>query len=160
MRCKSLLALVFVISLGVFAAIAGARGVAASSHTPESRQAGRQRQSPDTPKDDASKRDENRLSIGEIIAMLEQSAAGKISQGDIAARVFNRGINFTPNERAIEQIQQAGAELFLLDTIQRAGDSATQPKLTVRTSDTDPDPDPDQETEREARRRARSAPSR
>jgi hypothetical protein len=142
--------------LGVFAPIDGARGVAASSHTLESRQAGRQRQSPDTTKADASKRDENPVSIGEIMAMLEQSAAGKISQGDIAARVFNRGINFTPNERAIEQIQQAGAELFLLDTIQRAGESATQPKLTVRTSDTDPDPDPDQETDQEARRRARS----
>jgi len=80
----------------------------------------------------------------------------KMSQGDIAAQVFKRGINFAPNERALEEIQQAGAELFLLDTIQRAGESGPPPKLTVRTKDTDPDPDPDRETEQEARQRARS----
>src|SRR5262249_23476081 len=93
------------------------------------------------------------LTISEIISMLE---AHKMSQGDIAAQVFRRGINFAPNERALEEIQQAGAELFLLDTIQRAGESGPPPKLTVRTKDTDPDPDPDRETEQEARQRARS----
>jgi hypothetical protein len=72
--------------------------------------------------------------------------------------VFRRGLSFTPTEAAIEQIRQAGAELFLLDTIQRAGEPASPPKLTVRTSDGDQDsnPDPDQETDQEARRRAKA----
>src|SRR5262245_34145043 len=148
MKYKSLLALVFALGLGCPAGIAGARGVGETRSITGSRQSGTGRQSPAKPKD------ERPLSVSDIIAMLEQSGAGKMSQGDIAAQVFKRGINFTPNEQAIEGIRQAGAELFLLDTIQRAGEPATPPKLTVRTSDTDADPD--QESEQEARRRARS----
>jgi hypothetical protein len=155
MRCKSLLALVLVVMAGWVAAIAAGRRIGGPSKAPGSPQAGRQRQPADGPTREASK-DEKPLSIGEIISMLDESRADKMSQGDIAAQVFKRGISFPPNERAIEQIRQAGGELFLLDTIQRVSESANEPKLTVRASDTDPDPDADQETEREARRRVKS----
>jgi len=84
-----------------------------------------------------------------------------MSQGDIAAQVFDRGISFAADETALEKIREAGAKAFLLATIQRAGEDSepnNRPKLTVRTSDTDPDPDSadDRETEQEARRRAKT----
>src|SRR5215471_3196877 len=157
MKCKSLVALVFVVGLGCPASNAGAGNTRGAGITGEP-QSGTARQPASTPQSAPTKseptKDDKPLSIREIISMLQQSGAGKMSQGDIAAQVFKRGISFTPDERAIEQIRQAGAELFLLDTIQRVAENAPPPKLTVRTTDTDPDPD--QETEQEARRRARS----
>src|SRR5262249_43078827 len=148
MKFKSLLALVFLLGLGSPAQTRGSREIGSARSIAGSRQSGTGRQSHATPRDEAP------LSVGEIISMLEQSGAGKVSQGDIAAQVFKRGISFTPDDRSIEEIRQAGGELFLLDTIQRAREPITPPKLTVRTSDTDPDPDP--QTELEERRRAKS----
>src|SRR5262245_1863092 len=153
MKFKSLLALVFALGLSCPAGIAGGRSLAGAPRLNGSRQSGTARQLPAAPSSPASK-DDRPLTVGEIVSMLEQSGAGKMSQGDIAAQVFKRGISFTPDDRAIEKIRQAGGELFLLDTIQRAGEPAAPPKLTVRTADADPDPD--QETDLEARRRSRS----
>ena len=154
MKYKSLLAMIFVVGLGCPAGNAGARGIPGASGAGTT-QSGTGRQPASAPQPAMTKNDKP-LSLREIISLLEQSGAGKMSQGDIAAQVFKRGINFTPNERAIEEIRQAGAELFLLDTIQRVAENAPPPKLTVRTTDTDPDPDPDQETQQEARARART----
>jgi hypothetical protein len=149
MRRKSLLALGFLLGLGLCRAIAAPREVGPAGEGPNLGQPGARQSG-------SASKDEGPLGIREIISMLEQSEAGKMSQGDIAAQVFKRGINFTPNERAIEEIRQAGAELFLLDTVQRAREAATPPKLTVRTSDVDSDANADQETEQEARRRAKA----
>jgi hypothetical protein len=148
------MALVFVVGLSLPAGSARALGIT-GARTTGTLQSGTARQPAQTPKSAAAK-DDHALSINEILSLLEQSGAGKMSQGDIAALVFKRGINFAPDERAIERIRQAGAELFLMDTIQRVAENAPPPKLTVRTTDTDPDPDPDQETEQEARHRART----
>ena len=154
MKCKSLMALVFVVGLSFPAGSARALGITGARIT-GTLQSGTARQPAQTPKSAAAK-DDHPLSINEIISLLEQSGAGKMSQGDIAAQVFKRGINFAPDERAIERIRQAGAELFLMDTIQRVAENGPPPKLTVRTTDTDTDPDPDQETEQEARHRAKT----
>jgi hypothetical protein len=146
--------MVFVVGMGCPAGNAGVRGIPGASGAGTT-QSGTARQPASSPQS-ATTKDDKPLSVREIISMLEQSGAGKMSQGDIAAQVFKRGVNFTPDERAIERIRQAGAELFLMDTIQRVAENAPPPKLTVRTTDTDPDPDPDQETEQEARHRARA----
>jgi len=146
--------MVFVVGLGCPAGNAGVREIPGASGAGTT-QSGTARQPASAPQS-ATTKDDLPLSINEIIGMLGQSGAGKMSQGDIAAQVFKRGINFTPDERAIERIRQAGAELFLMDTIQRVAENGPPPKLTVRTTDTDPDPDPDQETEQEARHRAKT----
>ena len=136
MRCKSILALILVFGFCSFGRIAGARQVGGARPI-------------DKP-----------LSKSEIIAMLKQSGSAKMSQGDIAALVFRRGISFALDDTALEEIRQAGAEGFLVDTIKRAGELAEpaddRPRLKVRTSDSDREPDLDQETDQEARSRARA----
>jgi hypothetical protein len=157
MNCKWLLSLI--LAVGVYSAgttpasqrAAGPGRTTGMPFTGVSGQSAAPHQAP------AGREEEKPLSISEIISMLERSGAGKMSQGDIAAQVFKRGISFTPTEAAIQQLSQAGAQLFLLDTIQRAGEPQGPPKLMVRTSDADPNPtSSDQETEEEARQRARA----
>src|SRR5262249_50156105 len=177
MTIRSLLALSFVLVLGLFVPGAGgrasggpagtsARGFALATEggSRMAGQAGRVR-APDPSQTPAERKEERPLSIGDIVSMLEQTGQDKLSQGDIAAQVFKRGISFTPTERAMESIRAAGAGIFLLDTIQRVSqpdESVSVPKLRVRGSDAatnpggDPSGEPDAETEREARRRAKA----
>src|ERR1041385_2630345 len=67
------------------------------------------------------------LSKDEIIQLLKQATGRRLSQGDIAGEVTQRGIAFPVDERVLEELRQAGAHAVLLDEIQRAGGKPEPP---------------------------------
>lgn len=93
-------------------------------------------------------RDTLPVSKDEILSMLKNSSPRRVSQADIADAVLQRGINFTLDDKTIEEFRQAGARSFLLDAIKHAIQDADRPKLVVR------DKDADNESSEEARRRS------
>src|SRR5690242_2786091 len=57
----------------------------------------------------------------ELISLLRQSASRRLSQGDIIEQVEQRGISFAVDEAAINELKQAGARTFLIESIKRLG---------------------------------------
>src|SRR5437588_2881443 len=64
------------------------------------------------------------LSKEEIIQLLKQATGRRLSQGDIAGEVAQRGIAFPIDNQVLEELRQAGARAVLLDEIRRAGGKA------------------------------------
>ncbi len=73
------------------------------------------------------------LSKEEIIQLLKQTGR-RLSQGDIAGEIAQRGLAFPVDERALEELRQAGAHAVLLDEIQRAGGKTEPPPPLQRPS--------------------------
>lgn len=63
----------------------------------------------------------------EIIQLLKQATGRRLSQGDIAGEIAQRGLAFPVDERALEELRQAGAHAVLLDEIRRASGKAEPP---------------------------------
>jgi hypothetical protein len=57
----------------------------------------------------------------ELLALLRQSASRRLSQGDIIEQVEQRGISFAVDEATINELKQAGARTFLIESIKRLG---------------------------------------
>ena len=73
----------------------------------------------------------------EILSLLKGSGPRRVSQEDIADDVIRRGIDFSPDDKTVEEFRQAGARAFLLDAIKHAVEEAARPKLDVRDKNTD-----------------------
>ena len=73
------------------------------------------------------------LSKDEIIQLLKQTGR-RLSQGDIAGEIAQRGIAFKVDEPVLEELRQAGARAVLLDEIKRAGGKAEPPRPRLLTT--------------------------
>lgn len=97
------------------------------------------------------------LSRQELVAMLKQTDAGRMSQAEIATEIERRGINFTTDDKTLAEFQKLGAKSFLLDVIRRAPKGPVAPRPEVATVvNADPaDPNnPNPVFDEEARKRA------
>src|SRR5438477_10559716 len=70
----------------------------------------------------------------EIIQLLKQATGRRLSQGDIAGEVAQRGIAFPIDDQVLEELRQAGARAVLLDEIRRAGGKAEPPPPRLRSA--------------------------
>ena len=69
------------------------------------------------------------LSKKDILSLLKAAAGGRVTEGDIAFQVENRGLSFHIDETTLDEFRKAGATLFLLSVIRRAGEAAMEPRL-------------------------------
>src|SRR5215469_2921643 len=69
------------------------------------------------------------LTKDEIIEMLKRVGPRQLSQGDIAAEIDRRGIDFVADEKALDDLRKAGARSFILISVQHAGDDVAGPHL-------------------------------
>lgn len=67
------------------------------------------------------------LSKSEILQLLRQSQSTPLTQGDIAAEVDRRGVDFQADDQTLRQLEQAGAHSFLLRAIVRTAKFASEP---------------------------------
>src|SRR5689334_17210606 len=63
----------------------------------------------------------------ELISLLRQSASRRLSQGDIIEQVEQRGISFAVDDATVNELKQAGARTFLIESIKRLGRNGGQP---------------------------------
>ncbi|MCI0485127.1 MAG: hypothetical protein L0229_00725 [Blastocatellia bacterium] len=85
------------------------------------------------------------LNKKDILGLLKATAGGRITEGDLASQVESRGISFQVDETTIDELQKAGATLFLLSVIRRAGEAAIDPRL-LRPSEADESKEEDEES--------------
>ena len=69
------------------------------------------------------------LSKKDILNLLKTTTGRRITEGDIASQIESRGISFQVDEKIIGELRKAGATLFLLTVIRRAGEEAMEPRL-------------------------------
>jgi hypothetical protein len=69
------------------------------------------------------------FSRDEILEMLKKVGPRQLSQGDIAAEIDRRGINFIADEKTLEELRHAGARSFVVIAVQHASDDVAGPHL-------------------------------
>ena len=72
----------------------------------------------------------------EIIRLLSPTPGTRYEQGDLAGEIERRGVAFTLDETALDELRKAGARSFVIDAIQKAARNAaskqTPPQLQTQ----------------------------
>lgn len=69
------------------------------------------------------------VSKAEVLAALKKDQTTRVEQGELAAQINNRGVNFELNDVVVEELKKAGARSFLIESIKQAIEDGKRPRL-------------------------------
>jgi hypothetical protein len=73
--------------------------------------------------------DDRPITRDELIKLIKESGPRpRLSQSDIAGEVARRGVSLTLDDKTVDELKQAGAQTFLIESIRHSIEDAATPK--------------------------------